>query len=187
MSILKFKPEIVMTNIFNHETLLPVEQNNGVFCLHYVYCNKFDNGANTTKEMHDFVARKFVLPEGMSVEDAFKVLSYLAEYVEKKYDLEECSATSVQCMDRLLEKFYFTHIEPEGETPFRFKHTNNTPCTHLFTVNGRFSYFKRSYYAEHYFEWFTEGVTRDEVDEIYAALGLKIDLNDNETSSQHKI
>ena len=177
--LFRFKPDVVLTNEKgNREIILPPSQNRkGIFCQHYLYFSKFDipstHGPQACKEMHDFATRKFVLPEGMSQQDAFKVLSFLTKYVEQQYGLEECSSTTVQCVDKLIEKFYFKHIEPEGESPFRFVRANCEPCTHLFTVNGNTRYFNHSQYAKHYFEWFTDDVKYEEVKGIYTKLGLE--------------
>lgn len=176
--LLEFKPQVTMTNCKGREQILPLSANNGIFCQHYVYCSKFENAGEMHKEMHDFATRKFVLPEGMSAEDAFKVLSFLTRFVEQAEGYEECSAVCI--VDDLIERFKFRHIEPKGKSTFIFERTNFEPCTHLFTVNGNFKYFKRSAYAKDYFEWFSENVTIKEVKDIYAKLGMQMpDLFDN--------
>ena len=183
-SLLKFKPSIFLTNEKCNEQILPLSANNGIFCQHFVYCSKIDcstyYGVKMVKEMHDFATRKFVLPEGMSAVDAFKVLSFLTSFVKQAEGYEECSALTVQRVDDLIEHFGFRHLEPEGQSPFTFTRTNFEPCTHLFTVGGNFKYFKSTVYADDYFEWFSENVTIKEVKDIYAKLGMQMpDLFDN--------
>lgn len=187
-----FKPDVVLSNKKRNEEILPLSQNKrGIFCQHYLYFSEFkcptDSGKDTFYEMHDFVTRKFTLPEGMSFEDAFKVISFLTNHVEKEYGLKECSAKTVQYVDNLIEKFHFSHIEPKGETPFRFLSSNCEPCTHLFTVNGDVECFDHSQYATHYFEWFSDNVKFEDVKEIYKNLGLHISKPSTKQKSERTV
>ena len=53
----------------------------------------------------------FFLPEGMSFENAFKVISYLSEKVEKENDIEPASQHSVAMVSHLLESYGFKKDE----------------------------------------------------------------------------
>ena len=107
----------------------------------------------------------FRMPEGMSREDGFKVLSYLTSFIENEDDIDECSLKSVRTLDSALD------LERLGFQ--RDKSLKQGPAINLYTVDGRLLLFKRSGYYKDYFEWYTEGVTLDEVKEIYAKLGME--------------
>ena len=115
--------------------------------------------------MIDYPLRHFKLPEGMSREDGFKVLSYLTDNIEKQKDVEPFSLKSTITLDKVLdlERFGFIRIEE----------TDEDKILNLFTVTGRLLLFQKSKLYSKYFEWYTEGVTKREVQKIYANLGLE--------------
>ena len=57
--------------------------------------------------------KPFMLPDGMNREDAFKVLSYLTDFIEKDSNLEPCSQRSVAALDRVidLERLGFKRLD----------------------------------------------------------------------------
>ena len=57
------------------------------------------------------VSSPFFLPEGVSLEEAFKIVSYLTEKVERENDIEELSEQSVALVSRLLENYGFKKVE----------------------------------------------------------------------------
>ena len=99
----------------------------------------------------------------MSREDAFKVISYLTDDVER-----HCPPFSLKAANTMngvigLERFGFTPVEE----------TNEDNIIDLFTIGGRSQYFKSHKLYHKYFEWYIKGVTRKEVEEIYAKLGIE--------------
>ena len=96
------------------------------------------------------------------------ILSYLTDFVEERDDVEECSLKSVRELDRLLsiKELGFTHVEEEDEDKI----------LDLFTIDGRILLFKQSKLYQKYFEWYTEGITFEEIKEIYNK--HNIDFND---------
>lgn len=106
----------------------------------------------------------FCFPNGMSREEGFKVLSYLADYIEKRDDIENCSLKSVMTLDSVLdlERFGFKRI----------KEDNDEKIINLFTVSGRLLLFKKSELYSKYFEWYVENVTLEEVINIYAKYNM---------------
>lgn len=100
----------------------------------------------------------FMLPEGMTREEGFKILSYLTDFIEKRKDTEVCSLKSVRTLDGVLDldRFGFQKVT-----------TNPKDVIDLFTVSGRILLFKQSEFYEKYFEWYTENVTRREIEKIY--------------------
>ena len=103
--------------------------------------------------------KPFMLPNGMNREDGFKVLSYLTDFIEKREDTEPFSLKSVRTLDGVLnlERFGFTRVEENDEKKI----------LNLFTVSGRLLLFKNSELYTKYFEWYTTGVTLEEVKNIY--------------------
>lgn len=107
----------------------------------------------------DWAFDPFTLPEGMTREEAFKVLSYLTDFIEKREDIEPGSFTSVKVLDSVLEleRFGFKKV----------KEDDKNKIIDLFTVDGRVLLFKQSSMYQRYFEWYSEGVSREEVEAIY--------------------
>lgn len=112
--------------------------------------------------------KPFMLPEGMSRADAFKVLSYLTDYIEKETDLKPCSFRSVAALDKVidLERLGFKRLEINLDN-------DSSDVINLFTITGRVLLFKKSKQYERYFEWYTEGVTFNEVKNIYKKCGIE--------------
>lgn len=106
-----------------------------------------------------------MLPNGMTREEGFKVLSYLTDYIEKRADTESCSLKSVRTLDSVLdlERFGFTRVEE----------INEEKIINLFTVSGRLLLFKRSELYPKYFEWYVENVTLKEVENIYTKYNME--------------
>lgn len=106
--------------------------------------------------------KPFMLPNGMTREEGFKVLSYLTDFIEKRKDIEPCSLKSVRTLDGVLdlERFGFTRINIQLPT-------ESEDVIDLFTVAGRLLLFKKSKLYPKYFEWYTEGVSLEEVKNIY--------------------
>ena len=116
--------------------------------------------------MRDYTFRPFLLPEGLIEEEAFKILSYLTNYLEKNLNIPAGSLQSVMDLNRVLdlERFGFKRVECNCDDE-RLKD--------LFTLYGRTERFDRSKYRKKYFEWYTEDVTREEAKRIYAKIGIE--------------
>lgn len=110
----------------------------------------------------------FLLPDGMKREEAFKVLSYLSDFIEKKLHLESCSYNSVAALDKVID------LKRLGFRRLKIKLDHNSPeVIDLYTITGRIKLFKDSNQYKKYFEWYTEGVTFDEVRNIYSRCGIE--------------
>ena len=139
-----------------------------IYRLYYVDYHRINeyNGCDKNNiGMVDYPLKPFKFPEGMSREDGFKVLSYLTDDIEKQPDVGPYSLKSVRTLDKVLdlERFGFTRVEENDEDKI----------LNLFTVTGRLLLFQKSKLYSKYFEWYTEGVSRREVQKIYANLGLE--------------
>ena len=134
-----------------------------LYYVNYHRINEYDGCIENNVGMIDFPCRPFKLPDGMDREDAFKVLSYLTDFVEKNSDIEPMTLKSVKTLDAVLDldRFGFEHVEECDEERI----------ANLFTVTGRLLLFEKSKLYKKYFEWYREGVTLDEVTEIYSKCG----------------
>lgn len=142
--------------------------NQDTYRLYYVDYHRINeyNGCDKNNiGMIDYPLKPFKFPEGMSREDGFKVLSYLTDDIEKQPDVGPYSLKAVRTLDKVLdlERFGFTRVEEPDEDKI----------LNLFTVTGRLLLFQKSKLYSKYFEWYTEGVSRREVQKIYANLGLE--------------
>ena len=111
--------------------------------------------------------KPFTLPDGMNREDAFKVLSYLTDFIEKESNLEPCSFKIVEALDKVidLERLGFKRLDTNFDD-------YSLDVINLFTISGRILLFKKSQHYDRYFEWYSEGVTFDEVKNIYNKCGI---------------
>lgn len=159
----------------------------------------YDTSEIRTGETYN-ITSEFILPSGMSMKDACKVVSYLSEKVEREDNLDEASPSSVAKVSNILEQYGFKKVEncPHG----RFHRTKDVHgnflssfstfedvdeqikvddvlaekpgVVDLFTVGGDFRLFTRTPMDKRYFEWFTPRVKREEIEKIYANIGEDI-------------
>ncbi len=158
--------------------------NQNIYRLHYIdyhriggYYGRIDNNVGVI----DWTFEPFMLPDGMSREDGFKVLSYLTDFIEKQQNLIPCSYKSVSTLNSVLdlERLGFVRINTD---------IDDSDVIDLFTVTGRLLLFKNSRYYQKYFEWYTEGITFDEIKEIYSKCGIEFyDLILSGNSEESKI
>lgn len=145
--------------------------NKKIYRLHYINYHKIggEYGLGSNGKV-DWPFDVFYLPEGMSKDDAFKVLSYLTDFIEKSLDLPECSFKAVNLLNEALklERFGFRKVETSVEP-------QANEIADLFTLSGRTEQFKKSKYAEQYFEWYTPNVSKQEVETIYHKLGKRFE------------
>ena len=89
----------------------------------------------------------------------------VADFIEKRPEVRECSLKSVSTLESILdlERFGFTR-----------ESTTNTNVIDLFTVDGRLLLFKKmSDFYKDYFNWYTANISRHEVVAIYKKCGLE--------------
>ena len=138
--------------------------NQKYYRLHYINYHNINRDPNR-RGLIDWPYKPFELPDGMSREDGFKVLSYLTDFIEKRDDVYEASWKSVGTLDGVisLERFGFKRIDflPKEED-----------IIDLFTIDGRVRRFKDSKYYDMYFNWYISNVSKNEVEEIYSKCGL---------------
>lgn len=113
-------------------------------------------------EVVDWPYKPFKLPSGMTKEDAFKVLSYLTDYIEKDNNIAPASFKSVRILNDVLniERLGFKRVDTNLSS-------DSSDVINLFTISGRIRLFKKHKLYNKYFEWYKEGVTKEDVVEIY--------------------
>lgn len=118
--------------------------------------------SKTNIEVVDWPYKPFKLPSGMTKEDAFKVLSYLTDYIEKDNNIAPASFKSVRILDDVLniERLGFKRVDTNLSS-------DSSDVINLFTISGRIRLFKKHKLYNKYFEWYKEGVTKEDVVEIY--------------------
>ena len=157
--------------------------NQNIYRLYYIDYHRIGEGYGRTSNnvgVIDWPFKPFMFPNGMSREDGFKVLSYLTDFIEKQLNLTPCSYKSVSTLNSVLdlERLGFKRINAD---------INDDDIIDLFTVSGRLLLFKNSKYYQKYFEWYTEGITYDEVKAIYDKCGIEFyDLILLENSKESK-
>lgn len=145
--------------------------NQNIYRLYYVdyrRCNERGSWSGNNVHKTDWPLEPFILPKNMSRKDAFKVLSYLIDFIEKKLNLDECSCIGVQMLNNVL------NLERLGFQKLDIIANNNLDkIIDLYTIRGRILLFKQSEHYPRYVEWYTEGVTLEEVQNIYEKIGME--------------
>ncbi len=136
--------------------------NENIYRLRYVNYHRIGTryGIRSCIGLVDWPCSTFRLPEGMRPDEAFTILSYLTDFIEKREDIEIGSLAGVIVLDKVLEleRFGFKKVREDDEEKI----------TDLFTVSGRILLFKMSRLYKKYFNWYTQNVSREEVKDIYA-------------------
>lgn len=106
----------------------------------------------------------FRLPKGMSYHDAFKVLSFLKDYLELETTLEKDSYPLVLLLNDVLnlEGLEFKKISSSKEV---------NPIELFITVGITSLFFTK--YRSHYFKWYIPNVSLAEVTNIYKKIDLE--------------
>ena len=132
------------------------------------------------------VSSPFRLPNGMTFEDAFKVVSYLSDKVETENNLEPASEKSVIMVSNILENYGFRKVDAVSSyVPFS-KIKTAFPAgeqiegvVDLFTVGGNFRTFKKTDLHKRYFDWYSKGVTAEKIQDIYKDIRKEFLLPDD--------
>ncbi len=133
------------------------KDNRNIYRLHYV---KFGGDKDIS-----FPYIPFMLPENMTREEAFLVISYLNEQIEKDFDFYRGQWCGVTRTNNMLEQYHFKLLPKDM--------VDGYDVITLYTVDGDFERFKGSKFYQDYFEWFTSGVSDDCVKGIYERCGLE--------------
>lgn len=138
-----------------------------IYRLHHIeYLNIGENYGYKMTGMRDYTFRPFLMPEGLDEKDAFKILSYLTDFLERNLNITEGSLKSVIALNKVLDlkRFGFKRVTCQND---------DNRLKDLFTIYGRTERFDKSKYCKKYFEWYTENVTKEEVEKIYNKIGME--------------
>lgn len=127
------------------------------------------------------VSSPFMIPKGMNVESACKVISYLSEKVERENKIEPASEDSVALVSSLLEEYGFKKLEsdyipghyhtisqPHIFSKIKTRFDDELESTYdLITVDGDSKLFKKSILSSRYFDWFKEGLSKEDIIDTY--------------------
>lgn len=159
--------------------------------LYYIALNKFNRyGTNERKVGATYgISSPFKIPTGMTEEEAYKVISFLSEKVERENKLEPGSQKSVAMVSYILGNYGFERLDgfPKGYLHTTFDYSTNRKIKassagkmckpiegvkDLFTVDGDLDLFENCDLNNNYFEWFSEGVPERVVKTIYGRIGI---------------
>lgn len=146
------------------------EQQEKVYRLHYLYFNYDRFG-----EMHDCTCNTFALPQNFSEDDAFKIISFVFSHTSSEIGSYRCCVETTHILNQL------------GFEPVSKEKEENSKLVDLFSVistDGGYLNFRISKYYKMYFEWFYDGITKTDVEDIFDGYG--IDLSKNELFNSNK-
>lgn len=150
----------------------------------YIRMEKFNKGGDPLESRIGQtlgVSSPFVLPKGVSLNNACKLVSYLSKKVEEENQLEPASEASVALVSNLLGEYGFSKVEGYNHghihvvsylhiaKKIEVDHCEVVEgCADLFTVDGSFKLFKKSNLYKRYFNWFDEKTKKEEIDKIFS-------------------
>lgn len=155
----------------------------------YISLEKYKDHDDYPTIWHDFgMSQSYILPENMSIENACKVISYLTESIVRKHNFKSACPRSVSLVENELDRYgfkrigdgwsghiFYTSREIEFSPSLQRVYNQGNSAVDLFTVGGDFKLFKRTNLYNRYFKWFTSGITKDEVKDIYKKIGMNLD------------
>ena len=193
---LQKKKQRKLTTIINRDERI---KTNPIIRLYYIGLEKFYRYADMSQPKIGQtygISDHFQLPEGMTIEDACKVVSYLSDKVERENHLEPACKESVYAVSQLLNDYGFKRVTEEGSNPnlnrslffnmhavseyspfYRISSPKSTLCNNvdgvvdLFSVGGDFKLFKKTHLHSRYFDWYEKDVSFSEIQSIYKNIG----------------
>lgn len=129
------------------------------------------------------ISSPFLLPEGVSFEDACKIISYLSEKVEREENIEPASKHSVARVSHILENYGFQKLNAKDfgyDVTFTHGHGIYNPISTIkslsipkaegvvdfITVGGNVKMFNKTTTKKRYFDWFIPSVSNSNFNEI---------------------
>ena len=123
----------------------------------------------------------YLIPDGLSLQEACEVLSYLSNRIEQDNNIEPASLTSVKSVCKVLSKYGFKKIE-DNKSDYYHSHityewnplnkeqyssiSEIDGVTDIITYRADDKIFKKSDMAERYFDWYTEDVSQHRFKEL---------------------
>ena len=143
--------------------------------------NSYDSNRKVGITAH--VSTPFALPVGMSLSDACKLISYLSSKVEQEQGIAEASMESVKAVESILPDYKFVSFKGFGDEPYcHATMLDNSWEIKIDSIGKELPYvadlitycgkdFLRTNISKRYFNWYTENVTKEEIEAIYLRMG----------------
>jgi len=166
---------------------------NKIRMVYVSYESYYQNGDLSTPKRFGhtcYQSKQFRIPDGMTPEEACRVISCLSDCIEKENHLHEGSLKSVKMTADILPNYGFEAVENSNckdshgtglLIPFAKLGCFCEPVeevTDLITYGGEERLFRRSEIKKRYFEWYTADVTKEDVEQIYEMLEFGKELSD---------
>lgn len=146
--------------------------------LFYAEYEYFDDDTNNKKyDVTLGVSPQFILPNGMTMEDAYKIASYECINMAQRQGVAVESELTVTLASEQLNKYGFIpeqdsnishirYVTDNIQTPFPEMYQAKANTQDLFLVGGDYSLFKKSINSKRFVKWLKTGVTKKDVDKI---------------------
>lgn len=157
----------------------------------YIAYSKYNDYSSNEKKLEQTycVSSPLLIPQGINIEEACKIASYLSEKVERENNLEPACEQSVALTSQILQEYGFMklkgynhgHYHVKGKFPRRKTGTallsseKINGVVDLITIDGDPIIFKQSEIYNRYFDWFTANVSETEIKYIYEKAGINLD------------
>lgn len=155
---------------------------------------KMKNYKSSIMEDTEFVDRQYYIsscfkaPEGMSITDACRVLSFATKDSIKDNKNRSIEGRIGSITYSLVKNYNFTPTHLDEYNGYftisnkedSYQSIQSIICnpikgvTDLFIVRGNKLLFSRSPLGKRYFEWFNPNITREDVDNIYQKIGIHL-------------
>lgn len=143
--LVNLKDTLSFNNNYDYEFDADLESHNidnqkNIYRLYYIDYRRCGGYYLKDSNIHmtDWPFKPFTLPKKMNREDAFKVLSYLTDYIEKTLNLRECSYESVRILNDVLDLDRLGFIKLDIDA-----NRNLDKIIDLYIVAGRILLFKK--------------------------------------------
>jgi hypothetical protein len=184
--LVAFKDYIIRKNT---NSLQSVESNQ--IRLIHLGLNLYDSGYKGKKILtHEYFASSpFHIPEGLSMEDALKVISYLSSHTPDGQRVKPLS--NIFLVNDQLEDFGFTRINliqnERTKTTQRYDgiilptieidtHIDLPEVIDIITTSDK-KIFQKTSLAKKYFDWYIPNINAQDIDEIYKKTNIIINPN----------
>lgn len=171
-------------------------KNADTYRLHYIYFSYFGHDyGHDLMECHNTVMQGFKLPNEMDMKDAFLIISYLTDVVERVFSIQNASSMSVIITDKFLSYFGFQRVDTKT-----YKIYEAEPATivnaarkawriyaksilrddiiDLYTVNDGTGLFGVTLFGKEYVDWYIKNVTEAEVKYILSKYDIEFSEDD---------
>lgn len=123
------------------------------------------------------VSQQYVIPQGLSINDAYKIVSYECMNMAQHQGLAVESELTLTLASEQLPKYGFKPVENSQsgylhyvtdniQSPFPAAFQSKAGTQDLFLIGGDYGLFKKSSNANRFAKWFKTGVSKKDIDKI---------------------